>query len=83
MCSRQMREQSQHREVSGPVGQSDGQTLATQSVCKQASHQAAPTTDREMARPIPRFAHIKGDVSVRNLVDKNTKHKTNMCNTYC
>lgn len=31
------------------------------------THQAAPTTDREMARPMPRQAHMNGDVSVRNL----------------
>lgn len=31
------------------------------------THQAAPTTDREMAKPIPRLAHMKGEVSVRNL----------------
>jgi len=31
------------------------------------SHHAAPTTDREMARPIPRLAHINGEVSVKNL----------------
>lgn len=32
------------------------------------THQAAPTTDREIARPMPRFDHMKGEVSVRNLV---------------
>lgn len=31
------------------------------------SYQAAPTTEREMAKPIPRFAHINGEVSVKNL----------------
>lgn len=39
------------------------------------THQAAPTTDREMARPMPRLAHMKGDVSVRNLpVKTETKY---------
>lgn len=42
-----------------------------------STHQAAPTTDREMARPMPRPAHMKGDVSVRNLPAKTeTKHST-------
>lgn len=41
------------------------------------THQAAPTTDREMARPMPRPAHMKGDVSVRNLRAKTeTNHST-------
>lgn len=34
------------------------------------THQAAPTTDREMAKPMPRLAHMKGEVSVRNLPKK-------------
>lgn len=34
------------------------------------THQAAPTTDREMLKPMPRLAHIKGEVSVRNLQGK-------------
>lgn len=32
-----------------------------------STHQAAPTTDREMAKPMPRLAHMKGEVSNRNL----------------
>lgn len=32
------------------------------------THHAAPTTDREIARPMPRFDHMKGEVSVKNLV---------------
>lgn len=31
------------------------------------THHAAPTTDREIARPMPRFDHMKGEVSVKNL----------------
>lgn len=34
------------------------------------THHAAPTTDREIARPMPKFDHMKGEVSVRNLVWK-------------
>ncbi len=34
-------------------------------------YHAAPTTDREMARPIPRLAHINGEVSVKNLQQKS------------
>ena len=32
------------------------------------THHAVPTTDKEIARPMPRFDHMKGEVSVRNLV---------------
>lgn len=31
------------------------------------TYHAAPTTDKEMARPIPRSAHINGDVDSKNL----------------
>ena len=31
------------------------------------THQAAPTTDKEMARPLPIPAHMNGEVPVRNL----------------
>lgn len=34
------------------------------------THQAAPTTDREIDKPMPRLAHINGEVSVRNLQEK-------------
>lgn len=37
------------------------------------THQAAPTTDREMAKPMPRLAHMKGEVSVRNLWTKRDR----------
>lgn len=41
---------------------------------KQRTYQAAPTTDREIASPIPREAHMKGDVSSKNLLnDKGFK----------
>lgn len=44
---------------------------------KQRTYQAAPTTDREIASPIPREAHMKGDVSSKNLLnDKGFKLKT-------
>lgn len=36
------------------------------------THQAAPTTDNEMLKPMPRLAHIKGEVSVRNLQGKES-----------
>lgn len=44
---------------------------------KRRTYQAAPTTDREIASPIPREAHMKGDVSSKNLLnDKGFKLKT-------
>lgn len=50
-------------------------SLIIQGFASGCTHQAAPTTDREMARPMPRPAHMKGDVSVRNLrVKTETKH---------
>lgn len=33
----------------------------------RSTYQAAPTTDSDMASPIPRLDHMKGEVSVRNL----------------
>ena len=31
------------------------------------THQAAPTTDREMARPTPKLDHMYGVISSKNL----------------
>lgn len=47
------------------------------------SYQAAPTTERDMAKPIPRFAHINGEVSVKNLQTQNEMHEYVGYTRYC
>uniref|UniRef100_A0A481CU22 V-type proton ATPase 21 kDa proteolipid subunit n=1 Tax=Sus scrofa TaxID=9823 RepID=A0A481CU22_PIG len=42
------------------------------------THHAAPTTDREIARPMPRFDHMKGEVSVKNHATSKRKPKSKM-----
>ena len=43
------------------------------------TYHAAPTTDKEMARPIPRSAHINGDVASKNLQINHRKAVTYTC----
>lgn len=55
-----------------PLNRSMHYTLKTMFL---GTHQAAPTTDKEILKPMPRLAHIKGEVSVRNL-QKMKEHLT-------